>query len=67
MVRSVKKKVNTSPGRIFAVNEIKLMLAFILLRFNITTKNGVAPTTMNFMAFILPDIKGEILFRKRVA
>jgi cytochrome P450 len=66
MVRNVKQRVNISPGRFFAVNEIKLMLAFILLRFDITTKNGVPPRMMKFMAFLLPDMKGEILFRKRV-
>ena len=56
-----------SPGRFFAVNEIKLMLAFLLLRYDVkTVVDGVRPADMKFQITIIPDRKAKILFRKRV-
>lgn len=54
-----------SPGRFFAINEIKLMLAFTLLRFDIKLKDGVRPTDRHFQTFIIPNREAEILYRKR--
>ena len=54
-----------SPGRFFAVNEIKLMLAFTLLRFDIKTKDGIRPPDWRLKWYILPNRTAEILFRKR--
>jgi len=54
-----------SPGRFFAVNELKLMLAFTLLRYDVMTKDGKRPEAKKFMNILLPDMKAEILFKKR--
>jgi cytochrome P450 len=54
-----------SPGRFFVINELKLMLAFILLRFDVKTKNGVRPKDWEFQGTILPDVNAEILFKHR--
>jgi hypothetical protein len=63
---NVPQKVSDdSPGRFFAVNEMKLMLAFILLRYDVKTKDGKLPEATKFMGFLLPPTKAEILFRKR--
>jgi hypothetical protein len=55
----------TSPGRFFAVNEMKLMLAFTLLRYDVRTKDGKRPEDMKFVSILIPDMKAEILFKKR--
>ncbi len=60
-----QKVSNSSPGRFFAVNELKLMLAFTLLRYDVMTKDGKRPEATKFMNFLLPDMKAEILFKKR--
>ena len=60
-----QKVSNNSPGRFFAVNEMKLMLAFILLRYDVKTKDGKCPEATKFMGFLLPPTKAEILFKKR--
>lgn len=52
------------PGRFFAVNEIKLMLAFTLLRFDFRTKDGVRPRDGCFQTANFPNMKAEILFKK---
>jgi hypothetical protein len=41
------------------------MLAFILLRYDVMIKDGKRPETTKFMALLLPDMKAEILFKKR--
>jgi cytochrome P450 len=56
---------NSSPGREFAINEIKLMLAFVLLRYDVKTKDGKRPQVTKFGALILPDMKAEIMFKER--
>ena len=49
------------------MNEIKLMLAFLLLRYDVkTVVDGVRPADMKFQITIIPDRKAKILFRKRV-
>jgi cytochrome P450 len=56
---------NASPGRFFAINEIKLMLAFTLLRFDIKTKDGIRPPDFKFQSNNIPNRSAEILYRKR--
>jgi hypothetical protein len=56
---------NSSPGRFFAVNEIKLMLAFALLRYDFKTKDGKRPANLEFQGRCIPNPSAEILFRKR--
>jgi hypothetical protein len=54
-----------SPGREFAINEIKLMLAFVLLRYDLKTKDGKRPSESSIGALTLPNLNAEILFRER--
>jgi cytochrome P450 len=56
---------NFSPGRFFAVNEIKLILAWTLLKYDFKTKDGKRPEDFRFEQYVTPDRKAEILFRKR--
>lgn len=57
--------LKSSPGRFFAVAEIKMLLAFTLLRYDIKTRNGNRPPDINFDNMILPNSGAEILYRKR--
>jgi hypothetical protein len=65
MVHLILLFTNASPGRFFAVNEIKLMLAFTLLRFDIKTQDGIRPPDFKFQGFITSNRNAEILYRKR--
>jgi hypothetical protein len=42
-----------------------MMLASLLLRYDIKTKDGVRPVNTKLQAITLPDMKAEILFRRR--
>ncbi|KAF8576152.1 cytochrome P450 [Ramaria rubella] len=54
------------PGRPFAANELKAMMAHLVLTYDIkATKNGVRPSTQWFSYSCSPDPKAEVLFRKR--
>ncbi|KAI0713154.1 cytochrome P450 [Cerioporus squamosus] len=55
-------------GRFFAANELKAMLAFIVLNYDIKLANdGPRPENWCFGPNILPDSGAEIMFRKRQA
>lgn len=54
-----------SPGRFFAVDMIKLMLIFVLLRYDIKTKDGKRPKDSHMGLARIPDMSVEILFRRR--
>ncbi|KAF5379456.1 hypothetical protein D9615_006552 [Tricholomella constricta] len=56
------------PGRFFAANELKLMLAHVVMRYDIMLEGGSArrPENMWFLTSCIPNPKAEILFRKRV-
>jgi len=54
-----------SPGRFFAVTEMKLMLAYTLMNFDVKTRDGKRPPNIEFHAIIIPDMKAEILYRRR--
>ncbi|RDB27628.1 Ent-kaurene oxidase [Hypsizygus marmoreus] len=53
------------PGRFFAANELKLMLAHILMTYDVKLE-GEHPKNMWFVTVCIPNTKGEVLFRKRV-
>ena len=56
-----------SPGRFFAANEVKAILAHILLNYDVKIANGGGrPENMWFGRYCLPNTKAEVLFRKRV-
>ena len=55
------------PGRFFAANEIKCLLAHLLVTYDMKMKEeGVVPTHMYVATSIVPDEKAEICFRKRL-
>jgi cytochrome P450 len=54
-----------SPGRFLAVNAIKLMLAFVILRYDVKTENGVRPADWEFQGKMTPDLSAKILIRRR--
>jgi hypothetical protein len=57
--------IDVSPGREFAVNEIKLLLAFTLLRYDVKTKEGKRPADFVFSTMVLPDVRAELLIKRR--
>ena len=59
------KKLIYSPGRFFGISEQKLMLAFVLLKYDLKTKTGKRPENHLFQGEPIPDTTAEILFRKR--
>ncbi|TFK70908.1 cytochrome P450 [Pluteus cervinus] len=54
------------PGRFFAVDELKAMLAYILLNYDVKLAEGEGPPEpMWFGANRIPNRKAHVLFRKR--
>jgi hypothetical protein len=56
---------HASPGRFLAVAEMKLILATILLEYDIKLIPGTAPKTMYFATSRIPDLKLPILMKAR--
>lgn len=55
-----------SPGRFFAANELKAMLAYIVVNYDVKFEDeGVRPPNMWLGLTILPDPTATVLFRKR--
>lgn len=56
-----------SPGRFYAVNELKTMLAHLLVNYDIKMANGAGrPANKRIGQEMTPDIAAEVLFRRRV-
>ncbi|KAL0949829.1 hypothetical protein HGRIS_009864 [Hohenbuehelia grisea] len=53
------------PGRFFASNELKTMLAHVVLNYDVKLKDGILPPRQNFGANSSPDRKAHVMFRKR--
>ena len=55
------------PGRFFAANEIKLILAHAVLNYDIKLENGGVrrPLNKNYKVACIPDPTIKLLFRKR--
>ena len=53
-----------SPGRFFATNEVKAMLAYVLLNYDI--KMAKRPSELWFGFSSIPDPTAEVMFRKRM-
>lgn len=53
------------PGRFFAAHEIKVILAQILLNYDIALVDGKKPDNQWVTLYSLPDTKARLLFRKR--
>ena len=57
-----------SPGRFFAANELKAMLAYIVLNFDIKLEgDGKRPENIHWGPAVIPDLNARVLFRKRKA
>jgi hypothetical protein len=55
-----------SPGRFFAVNELKTMLVHVLLTYDVKLENeGVRPTDRWSSFNFAPDPTAVVMFRKR--
>ena len=58
--------VNACPGRFFASTEIKVMMAYLIQRYDIMLVKGTErPRNVYTGTVCLPDMKAEILFKKR--
>jgi cytochrome P450 len=54
------------PGRFFAGNELKAMMAHLLLKYDIRAEvEGVRPPNSNVGQSIMPNMAAKVLFRKR--
>ena len=55
-----------SPGRFFAANELKLMLAHLVLTYDLKMEeDGVVPPFKQFGQVTAPSTNAKVLFRKR--
>ena len=58
--------LNQSPGRFFAANELKAMLAYIVLNYDLKIDgDGPRPANIYYATGVIPAINGQVLFRKR--
>lgn len=58
--------MSVSPGRFFAVNVLKGMLAHIVINYDIKLEEeGVRPPNKWFGLTLIPDPTAKLLFRKR--
>ena len=56
-----------SPGRFYAANELKTMLAHLLVNYDIKMANGAGcPAKTRIGQEIIPDTMTEVLFRRRI-
>ncbi|KAI0737381.1 cytochrome P450 [Daedaleopsis nitida] len=53
------------PGRFFAANELKAILAFIILNYDVKLTDKGRLKNLTVGASLVPDPMGEIMFRKR--
>ena len=65
MVLKVKDCTNKSPGRFFAVNEIKLMLAIFLLQYDVKLSDGIRPADVKIGPSIAPSKTARVLLKRR--
>ena len=57
----------TSPGRLFAAIQLKTMLAYVLLNYDVKmADDGGRPSNLRMGAEMAPDTTAEVLFRKRI-
>ncbi|KAF8549787.1 cytochrome P450, partial [Imleria badia] len=55
------------PGRFFAANELKTMLAHILVMYDVKLEDNAArPKTLHFVTSNVPDPSAKVMFRRRV-
>ena len=55
-----------SPGRFFAANELKALLAFLVVNYDFKLAEGTErPLNLYFAEQVVPDPTAKLLFRKR--
>jgi cytochrome P450 len=55
------------PGRYFAACELKLMLAHVIMNYDVKLENeGVRPKDLWLMTSCMPNMNAKVLFRRRV-
>lgn len=56
-----------SPGRFFAVNELKAMFAYLILNYDVQLEGGSLerPQNVTYESNIIPNTKAKVMFRKR--
>ena len=56
----------SSPGRFFAANELKALLAFIVINYDFKpARDGPPPTNIYFAENVIPDPTVQLMFRRR--
>ncbi|PRP84416.1 hypothetical protein PROFUN_08096 [Planoprotostelium fungivorum] len=53
------------PGRFFAANELKAMLAHVLLTYDVKTEGGVRPDNLWFSIHCIPNRSAKIMFKRK--
>ncbi|KAF8887383.1 cytochrome P450 [Infundibulicybe gibba] len=53
------------PGRFFAAVELKMMLAYLVMNYDVKTEAGWRPRNIWIAEMCTPDPAGELMFRKR--
>lgn len=56
-----------SPGRFFAVGEMKMMMAYLLLNYDVKTVDGVRPKNIYMGGVVIPAPKAKLMFRRRAS
>ena len=65
-VRGVDDNGVRSPGRFFAANELKAMLAFMVVNYDLKLAgDGARPANVFFGSSVVPAPSGQLMFRKR--
>lgn len=60
--------VSSSPGRFFAANELRAMLAYIVMNYDLKLEGeGPRPKNFFFAVSLVPPPSGRVLVRKRAA
>lgn len=61
-------RAGASPGRFFAVNEIKALLAHVLINYDVKFEDDrrVPPAPIWYGWYITPNSSVEVMFRERV-
>lgn len=56
-----------SPGRFFAANELKAMMAYLVTHYDVKLADGetTRPKDVEFAYNVIPNPKAKVMFRKR--
>jgi len=57
--------VDNSPGRFFAISEVKLLLAIMLLKYDLQTRDRKRPASTYLQQVCIPNRTAEVLLKRR--